>query len=90
MSGATIPTAPDAVSALMTSASPEIFNHLYRISVDEYERLADEGFLRDRRVELINGWLVKKITTKPPHVVAVDATREAIAGILPPGWWLRR
>jgi Uma2 family endonuclease len=89
MSTATIPAAPEAVSALTTEASSDIFNHLYRINVDEYERLADGGFLDDRRVELINGWLVKKMTTKPPHVVAVDATREAIAGILPPGWWLR-
>ncbi len=59
------------------------------MSVDEYERLADAGFLKDRRVELINGWLVRKMTTKPPHVVAVDATREAIAAVLPRDWWLR-
>ena len=32
---------------------------------------------------------MRKKTTKPPHVVAVDATREAIAAILPPDWWLR-
>ena len=29
------------------------------------------------------------MTTKPSHVIAVDATRQAIAGLLPPGWWLR-
>ena len=51
--------------------------------------MADAGVLKDRRVELINGWLVRKMTTKPPHVVAVDAAREAIAGLLPKGWWLR-
>jgi Uma2 family endonuclease len=62
---------------------------LYRITVDEYERMADAGVLTDRRVELINGWLVRKMTTKPPHVVAVDAAGEAIASLLPKGWWLR-
>jgi Uma2 family endonuclease len=81
--------APDAASALATSAAPDVFEHLYRMNVDEYEKLADAGFLKDRRIELINGWLVRKMTTKPPHVVAVDATREAIARILPRGWWLR-
>jgi Uma2 family endonuclease len=59
------------------------------MTVDEYECMADAGVLKDRRVELINGWLVRKMTTKPSHVIAVDATREAIAGLLPPGWWLR-
>jgi Uma2 family endonuclease len=88
MSAAMTP-APNAGSALSTSGGPDVFDHLYQMSVDEYERLADAGFLADRRVELINGWLVRKMTTKPPHVVAVDATREAVAGILPRGWWLR-
>ncbi|MFI5461085.1 MAG: Uma2 family endonuclease [Isosphaerales bacterium] len=59
------------------------------MTVAEYEQLADIGVLKDRKVELINGWLVRKTTTKPPHVVAVDATREAMASLLPPGWWLR-
>jgi Uma2 family endonuclease len=81
--------APNAASALSTSVGPDVFDHLCQMSVDEYERLADAGFLTDRRVELINGWLVRKMTTKPPHVIAVDATREAVAGILPRGWWLR-
>jgi Uma2 family endonuclease len=70
-------------------AAPDDLDHLYRMSVDEYEGLANAGLLKDRHVELINGWLVKKMTTKPPHVVAVDAVREGIAAILPGGWWLR-
>ena len=85
----TATTSPDAFPALPTSAAPDVLDQLYRMSVDEYERLAEAGFLTDRRVELINGWLVRKMTTKPPHVFAVDATREAIAGILPRGWWVR-
>jgi Uma2 family endonuclease len=59
------------------------------MTVDEYEQLADSGVLKDRRVELINGWLVRKMTTKPPRVVAVDAARGALVGILPKGWWIR-
>jgi hypothetical protein len=61
MSRATTSAAQDAVSALDTSATPRVLDQLYQMSVDEYERLADPDFLEDRRVELINGWLVRKI-----------------------------
>ena len=89
MSNAITSASPSPLSG--TPALPWIhaFGDLYRITVDEYERLADAGVLQDRRVELINGWLVRKMTTKPPHVVAVHAARELIAGVLPKGWWLR-
>ncbi len=89
MSAAMTPASPDNMSALESSATLHVLDDFYQMSVDEYERLADAEFLKDRRVELINGRLVRKITTKPPHVVAVDATRETIAGLLPPGRWLR-
>jgi Uma2 family endonuclease len=61
---------------------------VYRITVDEYERMA--GALDDPRVELIDGYLVKKMGKKPPHVWAADGAEEAIGAILPPGWYLRR
>ncbi len=38
------------------------FDELQRITVDEYERLAESGVLDDPQVELINGLLVKKMT----------------------------
>ncbi len=77
------------MATAMIPVAPDDLDQLYRMTVEEYEALADSGLLKDRRVELINGWLVKKMTTRPPHVVAVDAVRESIAAILPPGWWLR-
>ncbi len=38
------------------------FDELQRMTVDEYERLAESGVLDDPQVELINGLLVKKMT----------------------------
>ena len=61
-------------------ASPE----LYRFTVDEYERMAE--FLDDSRVELINGYVVRKMPKKPPHVWAVTCIVEAMPSLLPPGW----
>jgi Uma2 family endonuclease len=82
------PSLPEILSGALAPTG-KVLGDLYRMTVDEYERLADAGVLKDRRVELINGWLVKKMTTIPTHVIAVDATRQAIAGLLPLGWWLR-
>lgn len=55
-------------------ALPEV----YRMTVEEYERMAAAGVLDDPRVELINGYLVKKMGKDPPHIWAVDAIVEAL------------
>ncbi|MGO9914709.1 MAG: Uma2 family endonuclease [Isosphaeraceae bacterium] len=60
----------------------------YRITVDEYERLA--GLLDDPRVELINGYLVKKMSKKPPHIWAVGSVLDATTRVLPSGWSTRK
>jgi Uma2 family endonuclease len=61
-------------------ASPDV----YRFTVDEYERMA--GVLDDPRVELIDGYLVKKMGKKPPHIWAVRSILETLPSLLPPGW----
>jgi Uma2 family endonuclease len=73
------PTTP----TLAPLAAPEV----YRINVDEYERMA--GMLDEERIELIDGCLVKKMGKKPPHVWSVDATVEALKVLLH-GWWCRQ
>jgi len=80
----TITPAPPA-STPAPLASPSV----YRMTVDEYERLAAARVLDDPRVELIDGLLVKKMTQKPPHVWAVEAVHEHLERILPPGWFIR-
>jgi Uma2 family endonuclease len=60
---------------------------LYRLTVDEYERLGEH--LNNKRVELIDGLLVAKMTKKPPHVVACELTRAAIDRVAPKGWHTR-
>ena len=89
MSSTMIPSARGAVPGTSALLEAGAFDDLYRMNAEEYERLAETGVLRDRRVELINGLLVKRMTIKPPHVNAVDATREAIGRLLPPGWSIR-
>jgi Uma2 family endonuclease len=57
---------------------------LYRITVDEYERTG--GLLDDPRVELIDGYLVKKMSKKPPHISTVKAVYTILSKLLPKGW----
>jgi Uma2 family endonuclease len=60
---------------------------LYRLNVREYERIA--GLLDDDRVELIDGFMVKKPVKNPLHVVASRRADGAIARIAPAGWHTR-
>jgi Uma2 family endonuclease len=63
---------------------------LYRITVDQYEAMADSGIFGEReRVQLINGCLVEKMTQHPPHSIADDLCGEALRLAFPPGWYVR-
>ena len=60
------------MSTLSTSTptQPPVPPMIYRLSVDEYDRMVAAGVLADARVELINGFLVRKMPKKPPHVLS--------------------
>jgi hypothetical protein len=85
---AAISPAPPALHPLDGTPFTDILGHLYRMTVDQYERLAESGVLGTESVELIGGLLVRKITKKPPHVLACEAARDLLLPLLPPGWRL--
>jgi hypothetical protein len=65
-------------------------SHTHRFSVTEYEVLADLGLLTTNdRVELLEGWIVDKMTQYPPHATSVDLVQDALRPLLPPGWLVR-
>jgi Uma2 family endonuclease len=66
-------------------ASPAV----YRINVDEYERMATAGVLDDDRIELIDGYLVRKMSKSPPHIWSTAALFKAIEAVSA-GWWCRK
>jgi Uma2 family endonuclease len=55
---------------------------LYRFNVDEYERMV----LEDNRVELINGYVVKKVPKNPTHRWTTKAALKSLETLLPTGW----
>ena len=58
-----------------------------RLDVDVYEEMIRAGIItKDSRIELLDGWLVPKMTQNPPHVVAAELVRDALQQCLPDGW----
>src|SRR6478672_548904 len=61
-----------------------------RFSVDEYHRLIETGVLVEGEpLELLEGWIVYKMTRNPPHDVALGLADDVIDGRLPAGWHVR-
>ncbi len=61
-----------------------------RFTVAEYHQMIVAGILReDEPVELLEGWLVLKMTRNPPHDLAVGLLEDEIIRCLPAGWFRR-
>jgi Uma2 family endonuclease len=60
---------------------------IWRLSVAQYHQMTRQGILTDDDpVELLEGWLVTKMPKNPPHRLATQLAREALATMLPVGW----
>jgi Uma2 family endonuclease len=88
------PTQPPANSEVLVVEPPHPVSELidatetlYRLTVAEYEQIA--GFLNDDRLELIDGYLVKKMGKNPPHVVACARSLAILTRVAPSGWHAR-
>lgn len=66
------------------------FSELRPLTIDEYHRLIKLGFFTpDDRVELIDGYLVKKMPQDDPHAVSVNLIPDAFTAVLPGEWIVR-
>jgi len=63
---------------------------LYRFTVEQYERLIDAGvFNGEGRVELLEGWIVAKMTHNPPHDGTVNRMNRRLTRLLSDEWAVR-
>lgn len=63
---------------------------VHRFSVDEYHRLCETGLLdEDARVELIEGWIVPKMTHSPLHDATLHAIQKLLSRLLSAQWEVR-
>ncbi len=61
-----------------------------RLSVEQYHQMARAGILvEDAPVELLDGWLVPKMTKNPPHSVVTERVRRALEQRVGGGWFVR-
>lgn len=61
-----------------------------RFSVTEYHRLIELGILtEDDNLELLDGYLVYKMSRNPPHDAAIQKGARKWLRLLPPGWDVR-
>jgi Uma2 family endonuclease len=62
---------------------------IYRLSVEQYHAMARAGILgEDDPVELLEGWLVRKMTKRRPHSICLQLTREALERFLSGRWYV--
>lgn len=73
---------------LLPPALPE--EPVVPLSVPQYQAMIAAGILpADNRVELLEGWLVRKMGQNPPHAVCTGLLVDALPALLPAGFHLR-
>jgi Uma2 family endonuclease len=61
-----------------------------KFSIDEYHKLIEIGLLTENdNLELLEGYLVLKMSRNPPHDGTIDLVREVLFRLIPLGWMLR-
>jgi Uma2 family endonuclease len=71
-------------------ASLHVSGSLRRFSVEEYHQMIQIGILDENdNVELIEGYVVNKMSRNPPHDSAIRILSKYLERLLPPGWDFR-
>src|SRR5262245_9987902 len=76
--------------AIPTPARPALASlPLYQFTVKQYQQAEAKGLFGSDRVELIEGFVVRKGPMGPPHAVSVGRTEDQLRTRLPKGWCIR-
>jgi Uma2 family endonuclease len=63
---------------------------VHRFTVKQFQRMIESGvFGAEDRVELLEGWVINKVTQNPPHAVALELAQALLRALLPAGWHVR-
>lgn len=74
---------------MSATLSPPLAPRTIRWTRDEYHRLADQGFFRGRRVELVGGEVIEMSPMREPHAAGIALTAEALRAAFGPGFYIR-
>ena len=62
---------------------------IWRLSVERYHEMIRAGLLTDADpVELLEGWLVEKMSKNPPHATATRLLRRILERLTPDDWFV--
>ncbi len=79
--------APPPLAEFVALPGPKM--SFWRLSVDQYHEMTRHGILGENDdVELLDGILVAKMPRSTAHSVAIMLVRNALAKVLPPGWFV--
>jgi Uma2 family endonuclease len=83
-----VPPAPGVLTHPAPAVAQDVPDEpIYRLSVEQYHRMIEAGVLdEDDPVELLEGWLVKKMPKNPPHGYAKWKLAELLRGTIAGGW----
>lgn len=74
----------------IATAQPKTGLVPYRLKVRQFEQMIDAGILpAERRIELLDGMLVDKMTKNDPHDFGVSQLSEDLRRLLPRDWTVR-
>lgn len=63
---------------------------VFRLSVEQYHAMINSGILtKDDSVELLEGWLIEKMSQNPPHSVAAELVAEKLRELHLDGFCIR-
>lgn len=62
---------------------------VYLWSAREYDQLAELGFFDGKRVELIEGEVIKMSAMGRPHVIALNRTADLLKSVFTQGWFVQ-
>jgi hypothetical protein len=67
----------------------DVSSYLWRVSVERYHEMIETGLItKDDRLELIEGFLVEKMSIKPLHAFVTETVRETLAAVIPDGFFV--
>jgi Uma2 family endonuclease len=73
---------------LVDVADASLFLH-WRWSVEKYHEMVRAGVIsEDDQVELLEGWIVEKMTKSPLHRKVTHSLRKALEHCIPEGWYV--
>jgi Uma2 family endonuclease len=83
----TVATKPAVTAAEPQHDIPDV--PIYRLSVEQYHAMARAGILdEDAPVELLEGWLVQKMTKHAPHTLATLLVRRGLERLVTSQWFV--